>query len=137
MLGRSCIDLETLQTVISEIEIRLYDRPLTYLASDSTDQDTLTLSHLLEGLHFYLPQWLIVKLENIVNRFIKQIWINISKIIEIFGKRWKYEYFSTLWEYYRTSGYSNQTIQVGNAVQIHELHGNKLPLVNSYMERIN
>ena len=49
VLGKNCVTLETLQTVITEIEATLNDRPLTYVSSDLTDPGPLTPSHLLHG----------------------------------------------------------------------------------------
>lgn len=49
VLGRSLINLDVLNTVISEIEAILNDRPLTYVTTDPLDEDPLTPSHLLYG----------------------------------------------------------------------------------------
>jgi len=49
VLGRSHINLPTLQTLIVEIEAVLNDRPLTYTPSDIDDAQPLTAAHLLYG----------------------------------------------------------------------------------------
>ena len=49
VLGRSFITLESLQTLVVEIEAVLNDRPLTYQSADITDPEPLTPSHLLYG----------------------------------------------------------------------------------------
>ena len=49
ILGRSLIDLETLQTVITEIESILNNRPLTYVSTDYGESEPLTPAHLLYG----------------------------------------------------------------------------------------
>ena len=43
VLGKSLVDMETLNTVVTE------DRPLTYISPDINDPEPLTLSHLLLG----------------------------------------------------------------------------------------
>ncbi|XP_076072041.1 uncharacterized protein LOC143043745 [Mytilus galloprovincialis] len=48
-LGRTQVSMETLQTVVTEIERILNDRPLTYFSSDIRDCETLTPAHLLYG----------------------------------------------------------------------------------------
>ncbi|XP_028407550.1 uncharacterized protein LOC114530168 [Dendronephthya gigantea] len=49
VLGRANITLEELQTISTEIEAVLNDRPLTYTSSELSDEDPLTPSHLLYG----------------------------------------------------------------------------------------
>ena len=41
------MDNKTLNTIITEVESLLSDRPLTYVSSDQTDDEPLSLSHLL------------------------------------------------------------------------------------------
>jgi len=48
-LGRAHINLITLQTVVSEVEAMLNDRPLTHISDDITDPKPLTPAHLLHG----------------------------------------------------------------------------------------
>ena len=48
-LGRTFVTLKLLETVITEIEAMLNDRPLTYISSEVNDLEQLTLSHLLYG----------------------------------------------------------------------------------------
>ena len=49
VLGRTHVSLITLQTLVTEVEAVLNDRPLTYITSDVRDADPLTPSHLLCG----------------------------------------------------------------------------------------
>ena len=48
-LGRACITLLSLQTIIVEIEALLNDRPLTYVSDDISDLKLLTPAHILHG----------------------------------------------------------------------------------------
>ena len=47
ILGRALVDLETLQTVVTEVESMLNYRPLTYVSSHLDDPDPLTPAHLI------------------------------------------------------------------------------------------
>ena len=49
VLGRAHISLTTLETMVTEIEAILNDRPLTYLSDNTQDPDPLTPSKLLYG----------------------------------------------------------------------------------------
>ncbi len=47
VIRQASIDLVTLQTIVTEVEDILNDRPLTYVSSAIDDADPLTPSHLL------------------------------------------------------------------------------------------
>ena len=49
MLGRRHVPLQTLETVLLEIEAVTNDRPLTFVSSEADDLEPLTPSHLLHG----------------------------------------------------------------------------------------
>ena len=49
VLGSSQVDMETLQTVVTEIENILNNRPITYPSSDINDLEALTPAHILYG----------------------------------------------------------------------------------------
>ena len=126
VLGRSLVTIEILQTVITEIEAMLNDRPLTPLPSNSDDLEPLTPSHLLHGrrltalpyntgtidLHrFSIP----CEQSNLTKRARLQ-----SEILDRFWKRWRMEYLTALRETHGSSGVNTQTIAVGDIVQIHD-----------------
>ena len=46
-LGRAFVTLQQLETIITEIEVMLNDRPLTYVSPDLSNPEPLTPSHLL------------------------------------------------------------------------------------------
>jgi hypothetical protein len=46
-LGSNCIHIETLQTIITEIEATLNNKPITYVSLDLNEPEPLTPSHLL------------------------------------------------------------------------------------------
>ena len=62
VLGRTFVSLTSLQTIVTEIEATLNDRPLTYMSSDVNDPEPLTPAHLLYGRRIVLLQQMIVKL---------------------------------------------------------------------------
>ncbi|XP_070541423.1 uncharacterized protein [Ptychodera flava] len=49
VLGRAFITFDEMNTIITEIETTLNDRPITYLSSNSDDAISLTPSHMLHG----------------------------------------------------------------------------------------
>ena len=49
VLGRTFVSLTSLQTIVTEIEAVLNDRPITYMSSDVSDPEPLTPAHLLYG----------------------------------------------------------------------------------------
>ena len=49
MLGRRHVPLQTLETVLLEIEAVTNDRPLTFISSEADDLEPLTPSQLLHG----------------------------------------------------------------------------------------
>ena len=49
VLGKRHISLNTLETVIAEIEAALNDRKLTFVSSEQGDLEPLTPAHLLHG----------------------------------------------------------------------------------------
>jgi len=49
VLGRASVNLQTMQTVITEVEAIMNDRPITYVTSGRDAPEPLTLAHLLRG----------------------------------------------------------------------------------------
>jgi len=57
VLGRSRVTLTALQTLVTEVEAILNDRPITYVSSELDDLQPLTPSHLLHGHHFHMSKY--------------------------------------------------------------------------------
>ena len=124
-LGRSHINLPTLQTLIVEIEAVLNERPLTYTPSDISDAQPLTPAHLLYGRKITrLPH------ENYADDISDSNYDGraqlhhraktLAHLLQCFQSRWKHEYLTTLREYHRSTGQNNQTISVGDVVIVHD-----------------
>ena len=126
ILGTNCVNLEILQTVISEIEAILNDRPLTYVSSESCDPEPLTPSHLLYGRRITRLPYPSDITENIdkltvptSTTFIRQADIK-HELIRQFQIRWKNEYLTALREFHKTIGTNSHIIKMGDVVQIHD-----------------
>ncbi|XP_052249823.1 uncharacterized protein LOC127857468 [Dreissena polymorpha] len=98
ILGKRYVSMETLQTIVTEIEAVINDKPLTHVSSSIDDLEPLTPSHLLYGRkmtslphHTHLPDDEMTQIQSdqttLTNRAKQQ-----SDIIEQFWRRWKSEY---------------------------------------------
>ena len=116
IVGRAYLSLETLQTVVTEIETIMNDRPLTYVSPNLDDPEPLTPAHLLYGVRIttlpYSDDTLrpgtnavssghddVTKRSKILAHTIGQFW-----------RRWSTEYLTALREYHRQTGSNSQTI---------------------------
>lgn len=127
VLGRTCISINELQTVITEIEATINDRPLTYVSSNSDDPEPLTPAHLLHGrtitrLPYQYPDIKPIPMATSRSVLLKRA-DTLRKVIGDFQERWKREYLTALRERYQTTHGRTcnlQTIKAGDVVQIHE-----------------
>ncbi|XP_071138614.1 uncharacterized protein [Mytilus edulis] len=121
ILGKSCVSTEMLNTIVIEIEGTLNNRPITHISTDIKDPEPLTPAHLLYGrrldnqseqhIDSATSEDLHVKLNKNLQRN--------NELINHFRSRWKHEYLTSLREFHRTSGRNEQTIQIGDIVQVH------------------
>ena len=126
VLGRAHISLPMLQTLVVEVEATLNDRPLTYLSEDPRDTKPLTPSYLLYGrMITTLPHMLVTEdlqdpdygsTSSQMHRNAKRL----SLLLNHFQTRWKHKYLTSLREFHRSHGNNNQTVKVGDIVQIHD-----------------
>ena len=126
VLGRASVDLVTLQTIVTEIEAILNDRPLTYVSPSIDDFDPLTPSHLLYGRRITsLPHPDVEddELDDPTYRNDVELRKNASRvaiIIKHFWQRWKQEYLTSLRMFNGVSNVAGNTkVKVGDVVQIH------------------
>jgi len=126
-LGRTFISLKQLETVITEVEAMLNDRPLTYLSSDLTDPEPLTPSHLLYGRRIRPVPYPLdspVDLDDpdfqVDESIVRQTVNRQTKLIQQFWQRWRCEYLTSLREFHRTSGHNERIIKKGDVVIVHD-----------------
>ena len=122
VLGRALVSYETLHTIVTEIEGVMNDRPLTYVTSDASDQEPLTPAHLLYGRRITslphqedVPVLHVTTQTDVTKRARAQ-----GHLISQFRERWRHEYLTSLRQFHQTSGDNNQTIRVGDVVQIYD-----------------
>ena len=122
VLGRALVSYETLHTIVTEIEGVMNDRSLSYVTSDASDQEPLTPAHLLYGRRITsLPHQEDVPVPHVTTQ------TDVTKraraqghLICQFRERWRHEYLTSLRQFHQTSGDNNQTIRVGDVVQIYD-----------------
>ncbi|XP_052255015.1 uncharacterized protein LOC127860777 [Dreissena polymorpha] len=126
VLGRAYVTLESLQTIVTEIEAVLNDRPLTYASTDLNDPAPITPSQLLYGRRVTtLPHdEVTVDAGSTVAAADHAAFNRMARrrelLIQQFYRRWKTEYLTSLREHHRMSGSNTQTINTGDVVQIHD-----------------
>ena len=110
VLGRTHVNLSSLQTIVVEIEAVLNDRPLTYVSSDVEDEEPLTPAHLLYGRRITsLPHLHVEDDETNDPNFgniseVTKRAQTLALILKHFWLRWKAEYLTSLRKYHRTTG---------------------------------
>ena len=134
VLGRSYLTLEELQTVCSEVEATMNDRPLTHVFCEPHESEAITPSNLLYGRRIVtLPYGEPLDTQEFPKSDsvrVERRYKFVNHTIEQFRNRWKYEYLMALREHYSKSTHPSKTIKVGDVVQI---HGDKLGLVDELL----
>ena len=126
ILDRTHATLESLQTIVVEVEAHLNDRPLTYVSSDIDDPEPITPSHLLYGRRIIpLPQCTVQDDEVNDPDFgdtseLRQKAKRQAMVIRHFWSRWKNEYLTALRETHKTTGNNAQQVKIGDVVLVHD-----------------
>ena len=108
-LGRACIILVTLETIVVEIETILNDSPLTYISDDPADPEPLTPTHLLHGHRLTRLPHEKTTVEDLQDPSyhdatrIRRDAQAQSVLLEHFANRWRHKYLTSLREFYRPS----------------------------------
>ena len=124
VLGRSFVTMPVLQTIVTEIECILNDRPVTYVSSDVSDIEPLTPAHLLCGRkitslphsHEDAPE----DPDYIDGTTMRKQLSNHTRILMHFQSRWRKEYLTSLREFHRAVGNNQQRVKVGDVILIHD-----------------
>jgi len=112
VLGKASVDFQTLQTVITEVEAIMNDRPITYVTSSRDDPEPLTPAHLLHGRRLTGLPYSDAKavgdssFPNVTRRDITQRALAHARLIEQYRHRWTHEYLTSLREFL-TKGCNN------------------------------
>jgi len=126
ILGRTHTTLESLQTMTTEVEAVLNNRPLTYVSSDANDIEPITPALLLHGRPIIsLPHHNVQddELDDPTyndNADLRRSVKAQALLISHFWNRWKMEYLTALREFHRTTGSNMQKVKVGDVVLIHD-----------------
>ena len=125
-LDRTCATLESLQTIVIEVEALLNDQPLTYVSSDVSDLEPITLSHLLQGRRITILPYSKVEDDEITDpdfgddSQIRHRAKTQAIIVKHFWSRWRHEYLTALRETHRKTGNNVQQVKVGDMVLVHD-----------------
>ena len=120
VLGRTFVNLATLQTIIVEVEAIINDQLLTYVSMDITDPESLTLLH---GKRIVSLPHPIVDADELsdpnygTEPDLKRRAKTQAFLIQGFWKRWRMEY---LRELHKTTSNNTQNVQVGDVVLVHD-----------------
>ena len=117
VLGRTHATLESLQTIIVEIEAVLNNRPLTHVSPDASDIDPITPSHLLYGRPITCLPYHRVEVDELSDpTYGDNTEIQRAKtqalLFKHFWTRWQKEYLTALREFHRSTGHNTQTMEL-------------------------
>ena len=116
------MSLQQLEMIITEIEARLNDRPLTYVSSDISDPEPLTPAHLTYGRRIQSVPHTLDDLDELNdstylrNVDTTRVVDNHSQLIQRFWLRWRKEYFTALGEFHKINGTNKHSIKKGDVM---------------------
>jgi len=131
VIGRAFITLDEMNTVVTEIEAVMNDRPITFVSSNIDDVTPLTPSHLLTGRCITsLPQANIIDDDELndptygqTKTQLEKRSSHLAKLNEHCWTRWSTEYLPALRDQHnrtmKNSGTADTQIKVGDVVLIH------------------
>ena len=125
VIGKSCLTPIELETLVTQIEMKLNTRPLTYTSSDLDDLQPVTPSQLMLG--FNLTEFPIILKDSDIEDpsfgskdHISKLIDYRSKILTEFWNRWQHEYLTSLRERHKIIHDGNLVPKLGDVVLVHE-----------------
>lgn len=113
-----------LQTIVTDVECILNDRPLNYKSSDPVDEQPLSPSHLL---YCRTITSLIHSDEhpeevetNVTRDTLKRRSQHVQQITQHFWARWRNKYLTSLREFHRYKRMDGHNVKVGDLVLVHK-----------------
>ena len=129
MVGRTRLNFTQLQTVNTQIEAILNDRPLTRLSTDINSFEPLTPSHLMYGRRITTLPFHYAADEEVDDPtygrsteplVLSQAYLRTQNILRNFWRNWSEVYLPALREHHqKTRGPIKELIKIGDIVQVH------------------
>ncbi|XP_054708996.1 uncharacterized protein LOC129218696 [Uloborus diversus] len=122
VLGRSCLSYEEIQTTLTEIEVVINGRPLTYVYDEINEPFPLTPSHFLIGKRpNFFPDIPSVAEPKSNKKTLTKLLRYRDQILNHFWKRWRTEYLLELRSANRIVPIDTPTkFKIGDVVIVHE-----------------
>ena len=124
VLGEAFVSLAELQTVVTEVERILNDRPLTDVSSEPVDEAPLSRSHLLYGRTItslnYPDEHPEEAETSVTHDTLSRRSQRVLQITQHFWTRWRHEYLTSLREFYRYKRRDGHSIKVGDVGLVHK-----------------
>ena len=122
-LHRAKINLKELRTVITEIETRVNNRPLTYLDDTSVNLETITPSHLLHGRR--LEPFPSINVDEYCTdptiddraQYLRDSYHQRNKLLQRWERHWAEDYLMSL----REKFYGAQQPENANSLQVNDI----------------
>ena len=124
--GNTILSLTELDVIVSQIEAKINDRPLTYITDDRNDAIPLTPSHLILGRRITSMPTACASDEcddpsyNPNRTSLSRRQLHIQRLTENSWIRWRNEYLTSLRERYTRSSNEMQCASKGQIVLIHD-----------------
>ena len=130
MVGRTRLSLVQLQTVITQIEAILNDRPLMRVSTDIQSFEPLTPAHLLYGRRITTLPFNYEADEELEDptfgrdmniQIFSKAYLKTQNVLRTFWRRWSSSYLPSLREHHQaTKGPIEEAIKIGDIVQVHQ-----------------
>jgi len=125
VLGRAFTTLDSLQTLIVEIEGILNNRPLTTVPTDMNDPDPITPAHLLYGRKIVCVPYYMTPEDVLTDPDFGDTEINSrakkqAALLQHFWTRWRREYLTGLREFHHAQAPTADTVKPGSVVLVHD-----------------